>query len=994
MRIILVVSLAFCHVVLLSMLFLPICPLIVAGSKVSSEKNWTIGISVTVEVKCRFEIHNGRCGVNLTGLDDQLKRFITATIIEVDLPSILRWGNKTDVRLSIQVTGVATAKFQLPIFLNFKIPDTAGGYHSFSISKSAQIQIPNDGKDVSLLFQLDETNCVNKLEMRYPAGTVLPKDETITHMPFIVKTEEEIRTPGADRIDVLVASSIWSGVQASVTQYSSDLSPFYSVYVYSVTYGTPEQVRSFLQGHLSLALKGALLVGNIPYALYYIPPHDVWDLDPFPCDLFYMDLNGVWTDSNGDGKYEDHTGDVAPEIWVGRIKPTGMGDETAIINNYFTKNHAYRTGTISALKRALVYVDDDWDYMADGVDTNMKKVYGTTTKVYDRTTTTATDYKNRLGDGYEWVHLQCHGWPGGHVFMIPGGDGGTVYSSDYTSLDPRVLFYQFFVCSGARFSTNNYLAGVSVFKTSYGLLAIGSTKTGSMLYFEDFYTLVSTSKDIGTAFKSWFISYGELSRDWFYGLAIIGDPSLAPSTMLDFFVSASSGITVQQGKSASNTITVYRTGLSSLTVTLTAPDLPSGVTASFAPDSGSPTYTSTCTISTSLSTSLGSHMITVIGTGGGLKRTTTFTLTVEVGTVQVTVMSDPTGTGFVTVDGTAITTPQTFTWTIESTHTLTANSPVSGGVGNQYVWVSWSDGGAQSHTIMVPSSPTTYTANFKKQYMLTVAVTPTGCGTLSVSSGWQDSGTTVLVTATPNTGCSFYYWSLDGVNVGSSLSYSVLMNSPHSLTAFFRGTSTMSLGLSAESIALNASVTLSGTITPAQPSPEIPVGITVVLSYSLDGSTWNVFIMTQTASGGAYSVVWYPPYPKTYQIRATWSGNANYEGSTSSSVSLTVTGTLPSRITLLVSGPTSTPRGSVATFEVLVTNPGPPMSTTLYFEVIGTGGYWYFDAQQISVDAGGTGRFQFAWHVPSTASAGQYQVLVGLIPPKTTSMSQTQITVA
>ena len=361
--------------------------------------------------------------------------------------------------------------------------------------------------------------------------------------------------------------------------------------------------------------------------------------------------------------------------------------------------------------------------------------------------------------------------------------------------------------------------------------------------------------------------------------------------------------------------------------------------------------------------------------------------------VQITITSSPTGSGFVTVDGAALTTPQAFTWAQGSSHTLAANSPVSGGTGVQHVWVSWSDGGAQSHTITVPSSPTAYTANFKKQYMLTVSISPAGAGVLSASSGWRDDGTTIQVTATTNAGYSFYYWSLDGVNIGSSPSYSVLMNSPHSLAAFFRGTSTMSLGLSAESIGLGASVTLSGTITPAQPSPGIPVGTTVVLSYSLDGSTWNVFTMTQTATVGAYSIVWYPPYPKTYQIRATWSGNANYEGSTSSSVSLTVTGALPSRIALLVSGPTSTLRGSVATFEVLVTNPGPSTSATLYFEVVGPGGYWYFDAQQVSVDAGGTGRFQFAWQVPLTVSPGQYQVLVGLIPPKQTSISQTQITV-
>jgi len=151
--------------------------------------------------------------------------------------------------------------------------------------------------------------------------------------------------------------------------------------------------------------------------------------------------------------------------------------------------------------------------------------------------------------------------------------------------------------------------------------------------------------------------------------------------------------------------------------------------------------------------------------------------------------------------------------------------------------------------------------------------------------------------------------------------------------------------------------------------------------------------MTQTATVGAYSIVWYPPYPKTYQIRATWSGNANYEGSGSSSVSLAVTGILPPRIMLLASGPTSTPRGTTAIFDVLAINHGSSMSATLYFEVIGPGGYWYFDTQQVTVGGAATGRFQFTWQVPSTAGAGQYQILVGLIPPKQTSISQTQITV-
>jgi len=360
---------------------------------------------------------------------------------------------------------------------------------------------------------------------------------------------------------------------------------------------------------------------------------------------------------------------------------------------------------------------------------------------------------------------------------------------------------------------------------------------------------------------------------------------------------------------------------------------------------------------------------------------------------QITITSSPTGSGFVTVDGLAITTPQTFMWAQGSTHALAANSPVSGGTGVQYVWLSWSDGGAQSHTISVPAAATTYTANFKKQYMLTVSVSPAEGGTLSVTTGWRDEGTEVAVTATPSSGYSFYYWSLDGANVGSSPSYSVLMNAPHSLTALFRGSSSLSLGLSPGSIVLGASVTLSGTLTPTQPTPGIPAGTVVILSYSLNGSAWTSFITTKTGSGGVYSVAWYPPYVGSYQIKATWSGDQNYGGAASSVASLTVTGAFPPRIALLITGPASTARGSSVAFDVLVTNPGSPLSTTLHFEVTGPGGYRYFDSQQITVGAGEKGRFQFIWQVPSAISAGQYEILVCLIPPKPTAIAQTQIIV-
>jgi len=80
--------------------------------------------------------------------------------------------------------------------------------------------------------------------------------------------------------------------------------------------------------------------------------------------------------------------------------------------------------------------------------------------------------------------------------------------------------------------------------------------------------------------------------------------------------------------------------------------------------------------------------------------------------VAVTVISNPTGPGFITANGSAglagsiSTSPYTFYATVGSTVSLTANS-VPG-----YTFNKWSDGGAQTHTITVPASYTAYTATF------------------------------------------------------------------------------------------------------------------------------------------------------------------------------------------------------------------------------------------------------------------------------------------
>ncbi len=166
--------------------------------------------------------------------------------------------------------------------------------------------------------------------------------------------------------------------------------------------------------------------------------------------------------------------------------------------------------------------------------------------------------------------------------------------------------------------------------------------------------------------------------------------------------------------------------------------------------------------------------------------TQNFTLTVNAATVSVTVNTTPAGRSF-TVDGNNYSSSQNFTWDLGSSHDISTTSPQSGGTGTRYVFSSWSDAGAISHSVTASAS-ITYTANFSTQYQLTTAVSPSGGGTVLPASGsFYASGTVVPVSATANSGYAFSNWS-GPVASSTAASTSVTMNAPVSVTANFTST--------------------------------------------------------------------------------------------------------------------------------------------------------------------------------------------------------------
>ena len=93
----------------------------------------------------------------------------------------------------------------------------------------------------------------------------------------------------------------------------------------------------------------------------------------------------------------------------------------------------------------------------------------------------------------------------------------------------------------------------------------------------------------------------------------------------------------------------------------------------------------------------------------GLKGTESVVL--QPRTTTLTLQSQPSG---LTLGLNGSTAPTPFSRTVieGSRNTLSAPSPQT--LRGKWRWVSWSDGGAQTHDVIAPSAPATYTAVYRK----------------------------------------------------------------------------------------------------------------------------------------------------------------------------------------------------------------------------------------------------------------------------------------
>lgn len=132
---------------------------------------------------------------------------------------------------------------------------------------------------------------------------------------------------------------------------------------------SPARVKSLIQSDYAAdtaKVRAVFLFGHIPVVRsgnYNVDGHRT---RPMPADGFYGDMDGTWTDNDGDGILDPSTLPSEVELEVGRVDLSGMPgslttngpasfpSERELLRQYLRKDHAFRHAQLSVPRRALI----------------------------------------------------------------------------------------------------------------------------------------------------------------------------------------------------------------------------------------------------------------------------------------------------------------------------------------------------------------------------------------------------------------------------------------------------------------------------------------------------------------------------------------------------------------------------------------------------------------------------------------------------------------
>jgi hypothetical protein len=368
---------------------------------------------------------------------------------------------------------------------------------------------------------------------------------TYTHAQ-IMNIPESNNSNTLHKVLVIVKSNLYDNLSEEIQRYAYDIHYVYgcSVIMEQVDYETYQDIKNLIISYQN-NLDGCVFLGDIVPAMYRTvdiilegTPISTW-----PCDLYYMDLSGgLWQDTDHDNILDNYSGDMKPEIFIGRISTANMGSLIGEIEGmrcFLDKNHKFWIGHRPVNKGlGLAYTNHDWQGF-NAFRHDISSLYGNGNyESYwpnNHATFGKADYLNRINDEtYEFVQLASHSSSTSH-HPFDGSTGNCIYGHEIFSNGVKSLGFNLFCCSACRWisgtSTDGFLAGDYIYSPNSDALAVvGSTKPGGMYPFNDFYASLGQGNTIGQALVDWWSTYSMSNYSfqqklcWNFGLTIIGDP--------------------------------------------------------------------------------------------------------------------------------------------------------------------------------------------------------------------------------------------------------------------------------------------------------------------------------------------------------------------------------------------------------------------------------------------------------------------------------------
>lgn len=296
-----------------------------------------------------------------------------------------------------------------------------------------------------------------------------------------------------------------TGVEARVLRYKAVVEALFPVQLRICSEAefqgyTPQQIRSYITGlYTTHGIKGVVLVGQIPYALWknYAPGSNDWGVNSF----YYEDLDGTFTDTDGDGMHDLHNWgtSIGPEIWCCWLRPPASS-QVISLNAFLDKANRYYFGDIQFNHRALVAAHRDYENnirSAFRMVERLQPLYGTNIDIDGEGAdpVVASEYLSALNTNrYEICDPMGHANAWGQSW-----DSGWVSSAAVRALTGGAIMTFIYGCHSAGFNetASDNIAQAYVFGNNIGQACSG------------------TSWSYGTEGK-WYV-YEELARGGYLG---------------------------------------------------------------------------------------------------------------------------------------------------------------------------------------------------------------------------------------------------------------------------------------------------------------------------------------------------------------------------------------------------------------------------------------------------------------------------------------------